>query len=89
MLATRTLAPSEPALADDQHSLMRSAFAHLAPGVLIAVFYLAMMFIAIPVELGDLLRRRWRRNDRLSLEGVVPGWLPRRWPGISLSRGRF
>src|SRR5512146_3257946 len=81
------------------HPLLTTLFLHLAPGVLIFLFYLASaplfmargfppvaamllatLVVAIPLELGELLRRGVRQNGRLSLRGVVtlrggmPAW---------------
>jgi uncharacterized protein len=63
---------------------------HLIPGILITLFYLAIvpammalgyppmaamllaiLFVAIPLELGELIRRGWVRNGKLSLKGIV------------------
>jgi hypothetical protein len=81
------------------HALLTTLFLHLAPGVLIFLFYLAsapllmargyppvaamllaIAIVAIPLELGELIRRGLRQNGRLSLRGVVtlrgrmPAW---------------
>src|SRR5512142_2738321 len=80
-------------------ALLTTLFLHLAPGVLIFLFYLASapllmargfppvtamllatIIVAIPLELGELIRRGLRQNGRLSLHGVVtlrgrmPAW---------------
>jgi membrane protease YdiL (CAAX protease family) len=75
---------------EQQHSLPKSIFLHLFPGILITIFYiftaplfidwgfpplfalcLAIPIILVPVELGYLLYKGKKQNNRLSLKGVV------------------
>lgn len=74
----------------EQHTLVRSIYLHLLPGVLLLLWFviagplaeelgapafLALMIgaglVIIPFELGYLLYMGWRRNGKLSLDGVV------------------
>jgi membrane protease YdiL (CAAX protease family) len=86
------------AASEPQHTLLESAFLHLGPGILIALFYvvtapaiarrgfppiaallLAIVCVALPIELGELVRQGHRRNGRYSLSGIVSYRQPLGW----------